>query len=359
MIVEVIPEPMDRSLALGQRLIGLIYLAIGIYVLFRRWTAPRATHFYLFCLVSFALYALKYTGTFGTLDWTVFWCNVLAESLQPALFLHFALSFPEERLKKSRPPLAFAADLCARRRAARPVALCRSTTGRPRRCSSTAWIRSAPAYDAVFYVLAAALFLRSYSRANTPLLRQQLKWLTRGALLAVVPFTLFYAIPFLLDLRMPSLFTNLASLSIVFLPLTFSWAIVRYRLMDTDLIFKRGVAYTLATGLILGAYFGIIAAAAGLAHNQLARIGPGLGRRHRHRAGGSPSLNRSSAGFRAGSTGSLTAIATTTARRWSSSAAASVRRPISRPCWNPSSSGCRAPCWWRAWRFSWPIIRGP
>ncbi len=67
LIVEVIPEPLDRSLALGQRLIGLIYLAIGIYVLFRRWTAPRATHFYLFCLVSFALYALKYTGTFDTL----------------------------------------------------------------------------------------------------------------------------------------------------------------------------------------------------------------------------------------------------------------------------------------------------
>ena len=65
------------------------------------------------------------------------------------------------------------------------------------------------------------------------------------------------------------LLTNLAGLSIVFLPLTFSWAIVRYRLMDTDLIFKRGMAYTLATGLILGGYFGIIAAAAGLAHNRL------------------------------------------------------------------------------------------
>ncbi len=58
--VEVIPEPLDRDMALGLRLIGLVYLAIGIYVLFRRWTAPRATHFYLFCLVSFALYSLKY-----------------------------------------------------------------------------------------------------------------------------------------------------------------------------------------------------------------------------------------------------------------------------------------------------------
>ena len=45
----------------------------------------------------------------------------------------------------------------------------------------------------------------------------------------------------------------------IFLPLTFGWAIVRYRLMDTDLIFKRGMAYMLATGLILGGYSGTIA----------------------------------------------------------------------------------------------------
>ena len=68
----VIPEPLDRSLVMGLRIIGLIYLAIGIYVLFRRWTAPRATHFYLFCLVSFALYVLKFTGKLDQLDWTVF-----------------------------------------------------------------------------------------------------------------------------------------------------------------------------------------------------------------------------------------------------------------------------------------------
>ena len=39
--------------------------------------------------------------------------------------------------------------------------------------------------------------------------------------------------------------------------------------MDTDLIFKRGVAYTLATGLILGAYFGVIALIAEVVHQRL------------------------------------------------------------------------------------------
>ena len=274
LIVEVIPEPMDRNLALGLRLIGLVYLAIGIYVLFRRWTAPRATHFYLFCLVSFALYALKYTGALDAtghwdkLDQCVFWFNVIAESLQPALFLHFALSFPEERLKKfSRHwllPLIYVPGAILLGLWIYAINFWQATALLKHRLDQTG-----TAYDAVFYVFAATLFLLSYRRANTPLLRQQLKWLTRGALLAVVPFTLFYAIPFLCDWQPYSWLTNLAGLSIIFLPLTFSWAIVRYRLMDTDLIFKRGVAYTLATGLILGAYFGVIAAAAGLAHYRL------------------------------------------------------------------------------------------
>jgi PAS domain S-box-containing protein len=265
--IDVIPEPADRSLEMGQRVIGLIYLAIGIYVLLRRWTAPRATHFYLFCLVSFALYALKNTGTFDTLDWSVFWINVLAESLQPALFLHFALSFPEERFKKLRRrwlPLIYA-----------PGALLfglwlwafnfLQATGLLKH--KLEWLGTL--YDAIYYVLAASLFVRSYYLANTPLQRQQLKWLYRGALLAVAPYTAFYAIPFLLEKSPASLFTDLAVLSMVFLPLTFSWAIIRYRLMDTDLIFKRGVAYTLATSLILGGYFGVIALATLIVHTRL------------------------------------------------------------------------------------------
>jgi PAS domain S-box-containing protein len=264
--IKVIPVPLDRSLSFGLRIIGLVYLAIGLYVLFRRWTAPRATHFFLFCLVSFALYALKYTGKLDALDWTVYWTNVLAESLQPALFLHFALSFPEERLKSVRRrwlvPLVYAPGAILIGLWLWAINFWQASELLKHRLDQTG-----TAYDAAYYIFAAALFLRSYSRADTPLLRQQLKWLTRGALLAVLPFTLLYAIPFLFDMRMPSLLTNLAGFSIIFLPLTFCWAIIRYRLMDTDLIFKRGVAYTLATGLLLGGYFGIIAIIAEMVHN--------------------------------------------------------------------------------------------
>ena len=256
--VKLIPVPADRSLAMGLRVIGLIYLLIGLYVLFRRWGAPRSTHFYLFCLVSFAMYSLKYTGELDIRDQIVFWTKILAESLQPALFLHFALSFPQERFKSLARrillPFIYVPGTVLLGLWLWAVGTRLATGLLEHRLDQTG-----TAYDAAFYVLAALLFLRSYSKADSPLLRQQLKWVTRGTALAVLPFTFFYAIPFLLDLNPPHLLTNLAGLSLVFLPLTFSWAIVRYRLMDTDLIFKRGVAYTLATGLIMAGYFGTVA----------------------------------------------------------------------------------------------------
>src|SRR5579872_6311432 len=93
----VILVPADKSLNAGMRLIALIYLGIGLYVLLRRWTAPKSTHFYVFCLVSFIFYSFHYTGKFNQFDWIIYWSNVVAWLLQPALFLHFSLTFPDEK----------------------------------------------------------------------------------------------------------------------------------------------------------------------------------------------------------------------------------------------------------------------
>jgi PAS domain S-box-containing protein len=128
-------------------------------------------------------------------------------------------------------------------------------------------------YLALYYVIAAIVFLFRYRRAESALERQQLKWLTRGTILAITPFTLLYVIPYLADISTPDTLRKLAGLSLVFVPLTFSWAIVRYRLMDVDLIFKRGVTYTLATASLVGLYFGIIAITGEMVHTRLHGLG--------------------------------------------------------------------------------------
>ena len=268
-------EPLDRSINYGLRAIAAVYLLIGLYVLFRRWTAPKSTHFFVFCLVSFVLYAFKYTGELDTFDQLIYWSNIVATFLQPALFLHFAITFsgahpsPAHRLRRAL--LAAALYLPGAYLLALQIfAVIRwSATGALlHRLDKIAY-----AYMAFYYLWAAAVFFFRARRAQNPLQRQQLKWLTRGTLVAVIPFTLLYVVPFLLDRYVNSAFANLVTLSLVFLPLTFSWAIVRYRLMDVDLIFKRGVSYTLATASLVGVYFGIIALAGHIVQTRLAATG--------------------------------------------------------------------------------------
>src|SRR5215471_2966996 len=239
----------DNSLHQGERLIALVYLGIGLYVLFRRWTAPRSTHFYIFCLASFILYSFHYTGKFNLFDSIVFWSNVVATSLQPALFLHFAYTFPEKRKALQKRPWLIALAYL------------------PGAAMVAAWILAFTLYEssallwwylerlhmlylALYFVIAAGVLWDSSRRANTPLERQQMQWITRGTVLAITPFTLFYVIPFLLG-ALPTTAMKVSVLSLVFLPLTFGYAIVRYRLMDVDIIFKRGVSYTLATAAIV------------------------------------------------------------------------------------------------------------
>ncbi len=269
--VPVILEAPDRSVNQGFRIIATVYLLIGLYVLFRRWTAPRSTHFYVFCLLSFVLYAFNYTGKFNSFDWIIYWGKIVAGALQPALFLHFALAFPEERpWTKGRPWLIALTYLPAAIVIGLQVAAIELWSATERLSHRLDQI--ATGYLAIYYVLAALLFFISYRRTDIPLRRQQLKWLTRGTVLAVAPFTLLHVIPFLLDIPVPALLTKLAVISLVFLPLTFSWAIVRYRLMDVDLIFKRGVTYTLATAGIVGLYFGVVAVTAEVVHTRLPQL---------------------------------------------------------------------------------------
>jgi PAS domain S-box-containing protein len=271
-VTSVIPVPADNSMNQGLRLIALIYLGIGLYVLFRRWTAPKSTHFYIFCLVSFVLYSFHSTGKHNAFDWIVFWSNVVAELLQAALFLHFALTFPEKRSeeKKLGPTahrwmvsLVYLPGLLLL--GWRLVAF-REFKG----TESLHWNieRLQMSYATVYFLLAAIVLWRSYRKAGTALQQQQLKWISRGTVLAIGPYTVFYVIPYLAGV-LPTSAMKISVLSLVFLPVTWGYAIVRYRLMDVDIIFKRGVAYTLATAAIVGAYFGVIGGLAGLVQAKL------------------------------------------------------------------------------------------
>src|ERR1700722_7292296 len=268
----VILVPAERSLNNWLRLIALIYLGIGLYVLLRRWTAPGSTHFYIFCLVSFIAYSFKYTGKLNDFDWTVYWGNIAAGVLQPALFLHFVLTFPEKRETVRKHPWLMALVYV-------PAAVLLTM-----HVGAMRWLQASERlrwnldrmemfYGSLFFLTAAGVLWYSYRRASTTILRQQLKWVTRGTILAIIPYSLLYVVPYLMG-SLPGATVKISALSMALLPITFGYAIFRYRLMDVDLIFKRGVVYTLAAAIVVGLYFGLVAGVAELVHMRQPSSGP-------------------------------------------------------------------------------------
>jgi two-component system NtrC family sensor kinase len=249
------------------RVVGLIYLFIGIFIFIRRWNAPRAVHFYVFCLVSFILYSFHYSGKLDNFDYEVYWAGVVAKLLAPALLLHFALVFPERAQSSLKefaklgfvygPPLLL-------------LLLHLNVAGAS--LGFLPWIGARVlldqielAYLAGCFVLAGLVFYRSFRNAPSGVLRQQLKWLSGGTLAGSLPFALFYILPFALNplLRPWMIFS---SLSLVLIPLCFGYAIIRYRLMDVDIIFKRGLAHTAATAAVAAVFFSLVGLSGDIFH---------------------------------------------------------------------------------------------
>jgi len=251
------------------RIVGLLYLFIGLFIFIRRWNAPRAVHFYVFCLVSFILYSFQYSGKLDAFDLEVYWSSVAARLLAPALLLHFALVFPERTESARKSLLKFAAVY------APPLALLlvhilaavNALGFVPTTRSRVLLEELELSFLGAYFVGAGLVFYLSYRRSRSGVLRQQVKWLTAGTLAGSLPFILLYIIPY--DFNAATLpWMQFSALSLVLIPLCFGYAIIRYRLMDVDIIFKRGLAYTAATAAVAAIYFALVALIAEIFHAQ-------------------------------------------------------------------------------------------
>ena len=240
-------------------LAGAAYLAIGLFVFFRRGNAQQARHFFLFCLVSFIFSCFHYTGKLNAFDRVIYWGNLVAGWLAPTLFLHFCLTFPEPRhwfRARLHVPLLYLPGVLF------TLLFLAITSGII--YVATPLVQVSWYLDRVWMALLTILYLVSgltlaleYRRADDTILRQQLKWLRNGTFSGLLPFALLYALPYVLGV-VPAAWTHLAVLSLPLIPLTLAYAIVRYRLMDVDVIFRRGYAYTLATLCVLASFYAVV-----------------------------------------------------------------------------------------------------
>ncbi len=264
--IPLVTAPRDNPSSIEDylRITALLYLFIGIFIFVKRWNAPRAIHFYIFCLVSFILYSFHSTGKLNSFDWTIDWGNAIALLLQPALLVHFALVFPERR-RNLWPKLIAVYGVPAILLAVHVFVASSMLDFVPSLSGYFYLDQIEQAMLGIYFLLAAAIFLSSYFRAPSGVLRQQLKWVAGGTLAGIVPFFTLYVVAYLFRPVVPA-WTKFSVFSLALIPLCFGYAIIRYRLMDVDVIFKRGLAYTFATAGVVIVYFGSIALIGELSH---------------------------------------------------------------------------------------------
>jgi two-component system NtrC family sensor kinase len=240
--------------------IGLVYFFVGSFVLLKRSRAPHALHFYLVCLTSFVFYAFHFTGKFNAFDWTIFWLDLAASLLLPPLFLHFCLEFPlRNKWIKDRHSLLYLIYVPA---AVLFLAQLAFVNGVLNFVPSPIVLRDildtlGDFQFGLYFVLSAVVLFETYRTVKTPELRQQMKWVTRGTALAVIPYFALQSVPRLSGM-VPETYVDFSIFPLVLIPISFGYAIHRYRLMDVDIIFKRGVTYTLATACVIALYATVV-----------------------------------------------------------------------------------------------------
>ena len=242
-----------------QYVVGIVYLLIGLFVYYRRVNAPRSVHFYVLCLASFVFSCFHFTGKLNAFDQVIYWGNVAAGILAPTIFLHFCLVFPDRPKWLAGWQKAAVIYLPGATLIAAYVLVGKGMLRVSASPVEINWLldRTWMLYLSAVYLAGTVVLALKSPESDDPLVRQQLKYLRNGALFGIVPFTLIYSIPYVLG-ALPGHYQKLAVLSLILIPVTWAYAILRYRLMDVDIIFQQGYVYTLATLVVLGIFYGLI-----------------------------------------------------------------------------------------------------
>lgn len=236
-------------------LTGIAYLLIGLYTLSRQRTRPILL-FHLWTLTSAALYLVTAVAPFDGIDRVFYLVDSVCRLLLPPLTLHFFLVFPAQ--PHSRWLRRAAAWLYLPAAALLVVqfdqifgngtltgGLSASTLQRQDRIELVLLVA---------YALAAAAMLgrRLLSRHGWEQGRQT-QWIAFGVAGGYVPFLLLYVVPFSFQLPAPAWLNVAATAPLALVPLSFAYALLRYRLWDVAVITRDVATYALTVLLaVLG-----------------------------------------------------------------------------------------------------------
>jgi PAS domain S-box-containing protein len=256
-------------------LIGLTTLVISLIIFFnskRQLTLPYA--FYYLLALSFASFNIfSATGELDTLDLVFYWLDKIAFLAFPPLLLHFFMIFPlRKRFLKDRSSavaLIYAPSvllLLARIRFHIPL---------PGPWSEAAALKFHDALERLelvhlgaFALITLGMLAHSALRAPSVLVKKQLRIIVAGLAFGILPSLVFYIVPYILG-RIPSTSAELTILLQALIPLTFSYSISRYRLVDIEVLLKKAATLIFSFFVIASLYILILSQTTLVPENRL------------------------------------------------------------------------------------------
>lgn len=258
LVLEPIPDG-QQLLYYALAAVAIFSLLVGCSVRVQRPRDVATLHFFWLTVAFVGVCGFSYSGRLDRLDWVFYWGDVLAMLALPPLFVHFALVFPERQdawaksaRGRARLPLLYAPAVA--------LGLCRVVLlWQPDLAGDDLerWLVTLDRLEMLQLVTALVVgqtvMTRTLDRLPSVTARRQLRWIVWGTLAGGLPFALLYGLPYALGYQ-PWEALGLLVILLALVPLAFASAVVRYRLMDVEVIIKRTVVYATVLAAIATIY---------------------------------------------------------------------------------------------------------
>jgi PAS domain S-box-containing protein len=246
----------DRVVA---SIVALVFLLGAAAVLVRPREGDAVGVYAAWCLAGALLLGVTWSDAGSGIDWLLYWVDRAARLLFPALWVHLVISLSAVRSRARRwIPVLYApaaalmlaevhvVGLGSALRAASPVQLVNMLQDRV----ELAWLFGG-------LVLGLALLLVSARAGSDTAERAKARWLLAGSAAGFAPFLLLTAGPRVVAGAEPS-WSWAALPLLVLVPLTFTNAVIEYRLMDLALFFRRATEFAAALAFSLVLFLGLL-----------------------------------------------------------------------------------------------------
>lgn len=251
-------------------LVGIVWLAVGIFVLFKQGSrSPFVLHFATICLAAFVFHVYRSIGMEQDFDMAVSLIDEIGFAFFVPLFVHFCLRYPvrSEVFDTSRWK-TYVLYVPAAVLSLSAIFFSLGTLI-PVESVST-WLRGFVSSNQVLVRLNQALlvhFVAGISIGSAVLIwrfltnrqvlvRQRLKWAMWGTIISVIPILGVQIARRFVFLPDDTLTVAITTLPLALIPLSFGHSVVRYRLMDVDVVVRRALVYamtTIAIAMMIGA----------------------------------------------------------------------------------------------------------